>query len=89
MVLSQRELYALSPSIYSRVNGVFIAIFFTAGALGSSLVSPVLGRAGWLGICLLGTGLALAALGYVFTDPAHAKPSRRSPDQQTDRSPEH
>jgi predicted MFS family arabinose efflux permease len=80
MVLSQRELYALNPAIRSRVNGVFIAIFFTAGALGSSLVSPILEYAGWLGICLVGMGLALAALGYLFTDRSHQPASVRSSD---------
>ncbi len=68
LVFSQRTLYALAPALRSRLNGVFIAIFFIGGALGSVLVSPLLATLGWAGICGLGLLLPLLALGYFLTD---------------------
>lgn len=62
LVFSQRAIYGLAPHMRSRMNGIFMAIFFSGGALASALVSPVLARFGWQGICGLGMlapGLAL------------------------------
>jgi predicted MFS family arabinose efflux permease len=66
MVIGQRAIYTLAPEIRSRLNGVYMAIFFTGGAAGSALTSPVLAAFGWPGICVLGGVLPLAALGYFF-----------------------
>jgi predicted MFS family arabinose efflux permease len=66
LVISQRAIYTLAPEIRSRLNGVFMAMFFTGGAAGSALTSPVLAAFGWPGICALGAVLPLAALGYFF-----------------------
>jgi predicted MFS family arabinose efflux permease len=67
LVFSQRIIYGLAPEMRSRLNGVFMAIFFTGGAIGSALTSPVLVRFGWPGICALGAALPLLALGYFVT----------------------
>jgi len=64
LVFSQRAIYALAPDMRSRLNGVFMAIFFTGGAAGSALVSPVFVHYGWLGICILGATLPSVALAY-------------------------
>ncbi len=64
LVFGQREIYALAPQMRSRMNGIFMAIFFAGGALVSALVSPVLGRFGWPGICAVGIALPALALLY-------------------------
>ncbi|MDE8345812.1 MAG: MFS transporter, partial [Acidocella sp.] len=65
LVFGQRAIYTLAPDIRSRLNGMYMAIFFTGGAVGSALTSPLIGRFGWPGICVLGGALPLLALGYV------------------------
>lgn len=37
LVLGQREIFSLSPEIRSRLNGLFMAIFFFGGAIGSAI----------------------------------------------------
>jgi predicted MFS family arabinose efflux permease len=64
LVFSQRAIYALAPAMRSRLNGVFMAIFFIGGAVGSAVTSPVLVHFGWLGVCALGVVAPLLALGY-------------------------
>jgi predicted MFS family arabinose efflux permease len=64
LVFSQRAIYGLAPDMRSRLNGVFMAIFFVGGAVGSALVSPVLARFGWVGICGVGFAAPVVALGY-------------------------
>jgi predicted MFS family arabinose efflux permease len=74
LVFSQRAIYALAPEMRSRLNGIFMAIFFAGGAAASALVSPVLTRFGWPGICGIGVLLPLLALLY-FT--LHSLQQRR------------
>ncbi len=64
LVFGQRAIYALAPNLRSRLNAVFFAVFFTGGAIGSAVTSPLLLGFGWNGICLLGGVLPLLALGY-------------------------
>jgi predicted MFS family arabinose efflux permease len=64
LVFSQRAIYGLAPDMRSRLNGVFMAIFFVGGAVGSAVVSPVLARFGWAGICAVGVLAPVLALGY-------------------------
>lgn len=64
LVFSQRAIYALAPQMRSRMNGIFMAIFFFGGAAASALVSPVMARFGWPGICVIGVLLPSLALLY-------------------------
>jgi predicted MFS family arabinose efflux permease len=66
MVFSQREIYALSAPMRSRLNGVFMAIFFVGGAIGSAAASPLLIDHGWAGVAVLGCALPLAAFVYTL-----------------------
>ncbi len=68
LVFSQRAIYALAPEMRSRLNGIFMAIFFAGGAAASALVSPVLTCFGWPGICIIGVLLPLLALLYFIVD---------------------
>ncbi len=64
LIFSQRAIYNLAPAMRSRLNGVFMAIFFIGGAAGSAVTSPVLSHFGWSGICVLGAAAPLLALLY-------------------------
>ncbi len=64
LVFGQRAIYGLAPEMRSRLNGVFMAIFFIGGALGSALTSPILVHFGWQGICTVGIAAPLLALVY-------------------------
>jgi predicted MFS family arabinose efflux permease len=66
LVFGQRAIYTLAPEMRSRLNGMFMAIFFAGGAAGSALTSPVLVHFGWPGICALGGVLPLGALAYFW-----------------------
>jgi MFS family permease len=64
LVVSQRSIYTLAPEIRSRLNGMFMAIFFVGGAAGSAITSPVFAHFGWVGLCAVGAVLPVLALGY-------------------------
>jgi predicted MFS family arabinose efflux permease len=64
LVFGQRAIYGLAPTMRSRLNGIFMAMFFCGGALGSALTSPVLTHFGWAGICAMGIAAPILALGY-------------------------
>jgi predicted MFS family arabinose efflux permease len=66
LVFGQRAIFALAPAMRSRLNGVFLALLFLGGAVGSAITSPVLSHFGWLGICAAGFVAPLFALCYFW-----------------------
>ena len=60
LVLGQRALFALGADIRSRLNGLYFALFFAGGALGSALGGWVYAQHGWH--AALVTGMLLPAL---------------------------
>ena len=76
LVLSQRAIYALCPDQRSRINALFMAIFFAGGAATSALSGWLFAQYGWLGVSVLGALLPLAALLYSMTErpPAATAP---------------
>jgi predicted MFS family arabinose efflux permease len=60
-VVSQRAILTLRSGAESRLNALYIAVFFVGGAAGSAS-SGVLLAYGWASIGLAGTALSLAAL---------------------------
>lgn len=60
LVLGQRALFALGAEIRSRLNGLYFALFFAGGALGSALGGWVYAQYGWH--AALVTGMLLPAL---------------------------
>ncbi|WP_152045921.1 MFS transporter [Aureimonas psammosilenae] len=66
LVIGQREIFQLDPAIRNRLNAVYMATFFTGGAIGSALTSPALDRFGWAGVCVLGLGFPAAAFLYAL-----------------------
>ena len=63
-VISQRAILALDQSASSRLNSLYIAIFFLGGALGSALISPLL-LIDWR--CIAAAGALTASLAAVFS----------------------
>ena len=61
-VLSQRSIYAPRPESRSRIGGLFTAIFFAGGALGSALAAASLVAGGWELTSQIGMAFAAGAL---------------------------
>jgi predicted MFS family arabinose efflux permease len=68
LVLGQRSLYALGDAIRSRLNALYMSIFFAGGAVGSALAGWAWARHGWNGVCAVGLTFAVAALLYFATE---------------------
>jgi predicted MFS family arabinose efflux permease len=64
LVLGQRVIFSEAPEMRSRLNGLFIALFFLGGAAGSAVTGALLQHGGWAALCALGAVLPLAALAY-------------------------
>jgi predicted MFS family arabinose efflux permease len=61
-VFGQREIYALRANARSRINTVYMTTIFLAGAACSAISGVLYESVGWLGACLFGAVLPLAAL---------------------------
>ncbi len=68
LVLGQRAIYSLGTEIRGRVNGVFMAVFFTGGAIGSALGGWGYARGGWMLASLFGLIMPVIALSYYLTE---------------------
>lgn len=67
LVLSQKAIYELGDQTRGRMNGIFMAVFFSGGALGSFLGGWAYAHASWLGASQIGTVMPLIALLYFLT----------------------
>jgi len=62
-ISNQARIYRLPAELHGRLNTVYMATYFTGGALGSLLGSWAWAHHDWTGVCLVGVGmLACAAL---------------------------
>jgi predicted MFS family arabinose efflux permease len=61
LVTGQRAIYALGDAVRSRLNGLYMSIFFLGGALGSSIGGWVYAHHGWQGVLV--AGLVFPAMG--------------------------
>ncbi|AHV96058.1 MFS transporter [Paenibacillus sabinae] len=68
LVLGQRAIYSLGSESRGRLNGLFMAIFFVGGALGSFLGGWSYAYGGWSSAALLGLLMPVLALLYFFTE---------------------
>ena len=68
LVLGQRAIFSLAPEIRSRLNGLFIAIFFLGGAAGSALAGIAYARGGWAAVSSIGLCFAAACLMVYATE---------------------
>ncbi|WP_136607435.1 MFS transporter [Paenibacillus dokdonensis] len=68
LVLGQRALFSLSPEIRSRLNGLFMAIFFFGGAIGSAIGGWTYATGGWSAVIWIGMVFPIAAILYFATE---------------------
>ncbi|OUA67360.1 MULTISPECIES: MFS transporter [Bacillus cereus group] len=68
LVLSQRLIFSLSPEIRSRLNGLFMAIFFLGGAVGSFIGGWAYALGGWNLTLWIGIAFPTIALLYFATE---------------------
>lgn len=68
LVLGQRALFSLSPEIRSRLNGLFMAIFFFGGAIGSAIGGWAYATGGWSAVLWIGMAFPIAAILYFATE---------------------
>lgn len=68
LVLGQRALFSLPPEIRSRLNGLFMAIFFFGGAIGSAIGGWLYAASGWTTVLWVGMAFPLAAIMYFATE---------------------
>lgn len=68
LVLSQRAIYSLGNEARGRLNGLFMAIFFIGGAIGSSLGGWIYSAGGFHTIALVGISLLLLVWVYYLTE---------------------
>ena len=69
LVTGQRAIFALPPEIRSRLNGLYMALFFMGGALGSSLGGWMFAAHGWSGVLWTGLCFPLTASCVFATEP--------------------
>lgn len=70
LVLGQQAIYALGEQARGRMNGVFMAVFFAGGAVGSAVGGWLYARGGWNAASAFGLLMPLLALAYHLTDRA-------------------
>ncbi len=80
LVVGQRAIFALSPAIRSRLNGLYLASFFAGGAVGSALASPAFEIGGWRLVSWIGIAMPLISLAALVTEflPRRAAPRQCS-----------
>jgi predicted MFS family arabinose efflux permease len=64
LVLGQRAIFLLGAEVRSRLNGIYFALFFAGGALGSAAGAWMYAHHGWHAAVLTGMAFPAAALLY-------------------------
>jgi predicted MFS family arabinose efflux permease len=65
-VSNQSAAISLAPELRSRLNTVYMVIYFLGGAMGSGLAGVLWPRVGWPGTCAAGVVLAVLGVGTVL-----------------------
>ncbi|WP_127593052.1 MFS transporter [Paenibacillus lautus] len=68
LVLGQRAIFALGAEVRSRLNGMYMAIFFAGGAIGSAAGGWAYAIGGWKAAMWVGVLFPILALLYFFTE---------------------
>lgn len=68
LVLGQRAIFSLGAEFRSRLNGLYMAIFFAGGAIGSSTGGWAYAMGGWKAALLIGIALPTIAMIYYATE---------------------
>ena len=69
LVTGQRAIFSLPADVRSRLNGLYMALFFMGGAIGSSLGGWMFAHHGWHGVLLTGLVFPLVGLAVFTTEP--------------------
>ncbi|WP_426271183.1 MFS transporter [Dyella kyungheensis] len=72
--LGRRAINMLDPAARSRLNGLFVGVFFIGGGAGAVAAGSAWAAAGWTGVCAV--GLALCGLAFVVDAMARRGLSR-------------
>jgi predicted MFS family arabinose efflux permease len=78
LVLGQRAIFNLGAEVRSRLNGLYFALFFSGGAVGSALGGWMFASYGWNAALLAGLAMPGAALLYWLTELAAANRGQTS-----------
>lgn len=68
LVLGQRAIFSLGAELRSRLNGLYMAIFFAGGAIGSATGGWAYAIGGWKATLLIGIALPTIAMIYYATE---------------------
>ena len=68
LVFGQRAIFLLGPELRSRLNGLYLATFFMAGALSAAVSGWCYVHFGWRGVSVFGVLLPLLGMAYVMTE---------------------
>ena len=69
---------ALSPESMSRANTIYMCLRFTGGALGSAFGNHAWADWGWTGVCAVGIGASVLAIGVQLLPGARKADARRA-----------
>lgn len=73
MVLGQRVIFSLGAEFRSRLNGLYMAIFFLGGAIGSAAGGWAYATGGWEAALLIGIALPAIAMAFYATEFSRKK----------------
>jgi MFS family permease len=81
-VANQTRIFGLVPSARSRLNTVYMTVYFTGAAIGSALATIAWVRWGWNGVC--GLELGFIALAAIWHSLGHGGAEDRFPTRPED-----
>ena len=61
-IANQARIYSLNPALHSRINSIYMVIYFLGGSLGSFVGAQTWNLAGWTGVCVTGITFSVTAL---------------------------
>lgn len=67
-IANQGRIYTLDPALHSRINSVYMVLYFLGGSLGSLVGAQAWAFAGWPGVCSVGIILSLIALAFLLIE---------------------
>lgn len=68
LVIGQKVIYGLSSQLRSRLNGIYMVVFFAGGAVGSAIGGQTYSTGGWTLSALAGLALPILAICYFITE---------------------
>jgi predicted MFS family arabinose efflux permease len=77
LVLGQRAIFSLGAEVRSRLNGLYFALFFAGGALGSAVGGWIYASYGWHAALLAGAAFPGLALLYWVSEYLEARSAAR------------